>query len=605
MSPKPGARPHGQIRQSQIISTFGPGALADLTNHSVLVAGLDHWLEGMEEIHEPRLVAKLERLLGVRNLRLYAPPVDSPDPTAPRTGITAWQFPDWFITQDVEEDSVRRTTRSRYLVRRQALTKGKFFDLDRRKRHVVPVRFVRACRRGHIGDIDWYDFVHRGRTACRRQLWIDERGTSGDLSEIWVRCECGQERPVSDAAQMETRALGNCDGSRPWLGLYTREDCGEPNRLLVRTASNAYFPQLMSVISLPERDDAVVQAVDRVWEHYLQYVESLEQLQEERRRKPPVGAALQGLSDEQVLEEIRSRRDGQGSGVAKPVKQAEFEILFASQGEIGSDRPDGRFFARALPRRSWDGLGMELIERVVLVHRLREVVAQAGFTRFEAAAPDAQGELELGVQRAALAREISWLPAVENRGEGIFLGFPRTAIESWLKKPAVVARGRQLMSGFECWRTDHRTSHRQFPGLPYVMLHSLSHLLLTAVSLECGYPASSISERVYAGEAGYGILLYTGSPDAEGTLGGLVEAGRAIARHLRVALEIGALCSNDPVCAQHSPENTHERRFLLGAACHGCLLISETSCEQYNDFLDRALVVPTVSDVSAAFLGKP
>ena len=137
--------------------------------------------------------------------------------------------------------------------------------------------------------------------------------------------------------------------------------------------------------------------------------------------------------------------------------------------------------------------------------------------------------------------------------------------------------------------------------MPYFLLHSLSHLLMTAVSLECGYPASSIRERVYALEAGYGILLYTGTPDAEGTLGGLVEAGRQIDRHLQAALELGRLCSNDPVCAQHDPQSQHERRFLHGAACHGCLLIAETSCEQHNDFLDRALVVPTVEDLGAEF----
>ena len=58
-----------------------------------------------------------------------------------------------------------------------------------------------------------------------------------------------------------------------------------------------------------------------------------------------------------------------------------------------------------------------------------------------------------------------------------------------------------------------------------MMLHSLAHLLITQVSLECGYSSPAIRERVYAGEAGYGILLYTGSPDSEGTLGGLVEIG--------------------------------------------------------------------------------
>ncbi len=230
MKQKRGTKPHGQIRQSQVVTTFGPGSLVDLPNYSVLVAGLEHWSKGGEEIVEPRLIVKLQQILDVPALKLYSPPPDQEDPTAPSTGISAWQFPEWFITQDISWGSGPSTTRSRLLVHRKALTRGKFVDRDRKKRPVVPIRFVRACRSGHIADIDWYGFVHEGQTECRRQLWIDERGTSGDLAEVWIRCECGQERSMSQAAKMQHRALGHCDGSRPWLGPYTKEACGEPNR---------------------------------------------------------------------------------------------------------------------------------------------------------------------------------------------------------------------------------------------------------------------------------------------------------------------------------------------------------------------------------------
>jgi hypothetical protein len=576
--------------------------MLDLPAHSVLVAGLDHWTKG-EQVHEKRLVEKLNYVLGRGDVTLHSPPPDSEDPTAPPAGIKAWQFPEWFITQDVDEgDGASR--RSRLLVPRRALTRGKYIDESKKRRPVVPVRFVRACRGGHIGDIDWHAYVHRGEGSCRRQLFMDERGTSGDLSEVWVRCACGRERPMSDAATLKLQALGSCDGSRPWLGPYAKEPCGDINRLLIRTASNAYFPQLLSVISLPARDEELVKAVDKVWENFLQYVEDVEELGRDRARKPPVRAALEGFTDAEVLSEIRSRRGETGGEPVKSVKQAELETLLAAKEEIGHDRPDGDFYARALPQSSWDKPWMGPIERVVLVHRLREVVAEVGFTRFEALSPDIEGELEVGVRRADLALQEKWLPAIENRGEGIFLGFRKPVLEEWLRRRAVEERGRALARGFDCWRREHSGSKRQFLGLPYIMLHSLSHLLITSVSLECGYPASSIRERVYANvQVGYGILLYTGSPDAEGTLGGLVEAGRRIDRHLRAALELGELCSNDPVCAQHAPENPHERRFLLGAACHGCLLIAETSCEQHNDFLDRALVVPTVAAREAAFFG--
>jgi len=158
--PRPNARPHGQVRHSQVVTTFGPGSLLDLPTQSVIVGGLDHWAGVSEEVHEPRLIEKLKRLLTLPTLKLFSPPPDNEDPTAPRTGITAWQFPEWFITQDVERGERGSVTRSRLLVHRKALSKGKFIDNDKRKHPVVPTRFVRACRKGHIGDIDWYRFVH-------------------------------------------------------------------------------------------------------------------------------------------------------------------------------------------------------------------------------------------------------------------------------------------------------------------------------------------------------------------------------------------------------------------------------------------------------------
>ena len=109
MSWRPGSRPHGQIRRSQLITSFGPGAMLDLPNHSVLIGGLDSWSTGGDEILEKRLADKLMKLFDppLQALKLYSPPPDNEDPTAPQTGITAWQFPEWFITQDVDNEPGR------------------------------------------------------------------------------------------------------------------------------------------------------------------------------------------------------------------------------------------------------------------------------------------------------------------------------------------------------------------------------------------------------------------------------------------------------------------------------------------------------------------
>jgi uncharacterized protein DUF1998 len=599
-------QPHGQIRQSQIVTTFGPGAMIDLPDHAVILAGLDHW-SGYEDhpIVEDRLAAKVRNLLG-RPFAFYAPPADNDDPTGPVTGITVWLFPEWFVGQDARRDSTG--TRSRPLVHRLDLDKGMKLRLEARDKpqRVVPVRFVQACTRGHVSDIDWRVFVHGKGVTCTRRLWLDERGTTGDLTDIAVRCECGQFKALSAATRMQDLPLGYCNGPRPWLGANARERCGDgaaravqPNRLLVRAASNAYFAQTLSAISIPEPGMKLRTAVEEVWAQFLQAVTSADQLTFVRTM-PGVKLALEGFSDADVWAEIQRRRAGVVAA-AKGIREAELETLLQSPGEVGDDQPDGWFFARTSPIPPGEPALTRSISRLVKVHRLREVIVQVGFTRFESSVPDVNGELDLNVERAALSLNQQWLPAVENRGEGVFIGFKASDIEAWMVRPAVEARGERLLAGYKAWLKDHQGVTAQFPGLPFVMLHTLSHLLITAVALDCGYAASSIRERIYVGDAGYGILLYTASPDSEGTLGGLVEAADRIDLHLRQAIDMGRLCANDPVCAQHQPDNRQEDRLLSGAACHGCVLLAESSCERRNDFLDRALVVSTVDSEGTAF----
>ncbi len=588
-----------QLRSSQLITTFGPGAMVDFPDDAVIIAGTDRWRYHQNLpiplVTERRLKRKLEKLLGVQGITLRKPP-----PATEERGFTpdigAYRFPEWFIVQ--RHRTTRKGHRARRLVRLADLERKKYRDDDNNRYPVVPVRFVRACRRGHVGDIDWHTFVHGGGQQCRRELWMEERGTSGDLDSVWVRCECGAERAMSQAVRMKPELLGVCNGARPWLGVGTREACGAPNRLLIRNASNAYFPQILSVISIPDSAEAVDRAVSALWESHLSPIETEDQLAIVLKMTVP-RQQLENFEPSKIMAAIQRVRMA-GVDDERPVKEVEFDALSEAAEELGSDEPEGDFFARTLPEDDWKANWMNSVERVVLVHRLREVRALVGFTRFEAAGPDIQGELDMQVQRAPVGLDASWLPAIENRGEGIFLQFSPEQVDLWLANPKVRARDSLLQRGFGFWLSEHEGSNRVYPGLPYYMLHTLSHLLLTAISLECGYPASSLRERVYAAPGRYGILIYTGSSDAEGTLGGLVEEGRRISYHMQRALEMGQLCSNDPVCAVHAPE-AHDHLPLLGSACHGCLLVSETSCEQQNEFLDRALVVSTVELCGAEF----
>ena len=588
----------GQIRRSQVITTWGPGALIDLPKHSAIVGGLDTWpkTSDLDEIVEPRLARKLQIMTNVPAPRLFAPPPDSTDPREPARGIGAWRFPEWFIVR--EEGGSEERERSRRLVHRKRLDdRGKFDG-----RQVVATRFVRACPKGHVDDVDWHRFVHGAGSECprNRQLWLDERGTSGDLADLVVRCECNRSRGLHEATIIELNPLGTCRGARPWLGQNSNEDCNLPSRLLIRTASNAYFPQVVSVLSLPDRGSAVETVVTELWDD-LQIVDSAHDLAF-LKKKPRIAEKLAPFADEEVLAAIRDVKSGKTG--ERPVKQVELDALLAAPEGFGDDVPvDPNFHARRLPDRVWrHSKRSDGVQAVIQLHRLREVLVLVGFTRFEAVTPDINGEYETDVERAQIALEPQWFPAVENRGEGLFVQLRAEEVRSWLGRPVVKQRLDDLATGHRRWMED-RTTQRPFPGGPYVLLHTLSHLLIQSVSMRCGYPASSIRERIYADTEAerFGILLYTGSPDADGTLGGLVQEARYLEDHLADALRMSALCSNDPICAQHAPGQSMEGRWLHGAACHGCALVAETSCEMRNDYLDRALVVPVPGVTDAAF----
>ncbi len=281
------------------------------------------------------------------------------------------------------------------------------------------------------------------------------------------------------------------------------------------------------------------------------------------KKKPRLAAKLAGLNDDDVLEAIG--REKLGTAAERPVKQVELDAVLAVPEGFGDDVPiDPNFHARRLPDAIWRQSAIsDGIAAVIQLHRLREVLALTGFTRFEAVTPDIDGEYESDVERADLADDPKWFPAVENRGEGIFVLLDSAAVKAWLGRPDVKGRLDELVQGHAEWTSSpqHATA---VSWRPLRAAAHFSHLLLQSLAMRCGYPASSIRERVYVDPAAdrYGLMLYTASPDAEGTLGGLVGQARDIEAHLAVALRAGGLCSNDPVCAQHSPGEGFEGRWL-------------------------------------------
>jgi hypothetical protein len=618
-----------RIRLSQVVGVFGPGAMLDLPERSVLVQGLDDWemfgANTFQPIQEPRLAKLLHqrleadgRIAAGRSPELRTPPIDPNLPNQQPKGIKATIFPQWFVCEAVEGDD-RNKRRLVHLKHLEVPARKVFKGEDNKKRTASPIRFVCGCVNGHLQDIEWQRIVHADRPPCNQAMWLVDSSTSADPRDTRVECECGASLSLEDMFQ--EKRLGRCFGKRPWIGDEDPKGCSEQYlRLLTRSATNTYFPQVARVISLPQAEDDLARRIELVWSE-LNKCASVEDVAAARRFNPQVRANLEGFSDAEVFARIAAmatRR--QGADDAEDPRIAEYETFACGRSLIGHDAPDARLHAETLPRDRWDPDGDPLLQGIaslVAVHRLREVSCLYGFTRFEPA-PLANDELEdvgLAVSGAPLARDPHWLPAVEQYGEGFFLRFKPEAIAEWLKRPVVQARAGQLHEGVDAWAAARRANNmavsensvRERERPDYVMAHGLAHALLTEVAIDCGYPASSLRERVYVLRRApdepirCGILIYTASAGNQGTLGGLVEVTGRFRKVLASALERLRLCSGDPVCADHNPATAIDDRALHGAACHGCLLISETSCEARNLFLDRALLVDTVGSRGSAF----
>ncbi len=609
------ARPDGQLRQSQLVTTFGPGAMVDFVDRAVVIGGLEHWSYGKNSytaLDDPRLrrslVPRLKALdpdldLAREGYFRMPPEGDARDPSM-YVGIRALEFPRWFVCQ-----GCRRLARAAEAFENKS---GRYqHECSRgRKATAVPVRFVAACKRGHLSDFPWPAFAHLDREEgdCGGSLYLEERAV-GDIARIIVRCDgCGAQNPMSKANVLPY----TCSGDRPWLGgRAANERCTLQQELLVRTASHAYFSQVVSALRLPEVEPDPLRLrlkAPDVWKA-VQRVKTEAELTMLAGLMDNVASAIRGHAPDAVLAAIRLENEGTASTAERPLRSAEYERLVRAELEQPGQvvRQGIQFAAYRVPKRK---LALpEGIAGLVVVPEMREVRVQVSFSRFDSIGANLQGEYDFEgreVMPAVLtlpSGNEKWLPAAEVRGEGIFLEFDEKVLEAWEQRPAVKEREQQLREGF---LADGRGV--DFPGIRFYLLHSLSHLLLTAISLECGYAASAIRERIYCGTAELngpnmaGVLLSTGTTGSEGTLGGLVEEGRRIRHHLREAWDLGRLCSNDPVCAAHDPRPPSSDRHTEGAACHGCLYIAECSCERFNRFLDRALVVPTIGhDVELAY----
>ncbi len=600
----------GGARPSHLVTTGGVGSVVDLPGMSVVVRGTDTWgLERAEVVDEPRLLEKVRQALGpqVKALRT-APwdPQDSDDPWT-RTGVPVSPFPRWLrcprcfrlgpLDPPGQFELVHRSGRRPDLAKWVHATCQQQTQVrDVRKRACLPARFLVACEAGHVDDFPYVDFVHHGREQPCPGPKLTMRDSASTLGpRVNVRClECQASRNVADAAGRDGwENLPACRGRHPHLQRF--ETCGRPLKLMVLGASNLWFGVTASALHLPQGQTTA----DIVGAHW----ELLGQLPNATVVQTVIDGmdVLRGLRTVPgeeiwaVVEKLRAQGGPDAEEIDSDLLAAEWRLL----SHPTTDREDDDF--RAVPTVGPTGYG-HLIEQVVLVSRLREVQALLGFTQLSA--PDRR---ELAPRnRLSLSRAApTWVPAFEQRGEGIFLELPEQRVRDWSDAVTDHPRIAALRYAFARWSTNRaRPIDQAFPVARYLLLHTLSHLLIRQVALECGYGSSSIRERLYVGtpaEPASGILLSTAASDSEGTLGGLVALGEPqhLTRLLDQAFEDARRCSSDPLCAEHVPQDPSET--LHAASCHACLFASETSCEANNRWLDRAVVVDLTGD-GLAFL---
>ena len=601
----------GELRPSQLIYTFGVGALLDLPNTSALILGLDDWdTRYCSEISEERLLGAIQRRLGPQVKKLYLPPMvfddDQSDPTAPAIGVPVAPFPRWLRcplcdTLATIDSGIFQLVQDRYRPDRTRYVHASCTSATNPT--ALPVRFLLACREGHLTDFPWVEYVHQQTVPCKpSRLTLREFGAAGDASDIIVKClECGKDRRMADAFDRDKFQI-KCSGHHPHLRK-VEPDCKETARTILLGASNSWFPMVMSALSLPPRaQDKLALLVAEQWTA-LKDIPSLEVAK--FVTAPSRMPALVGFTAEQIWAAIQTRKQAgdQDAATETDLKVAEWEVL--TQNPPPSPTKDFRVTRVPAPT----GFG-QFFEETILLELLREVRALLAFTRIESKGDFADANYEDDGRQTPLSRQSpTWLPASEVRGEGIFLRLKEDALQAWEQKPEVQKLEQEFFFAHKGWRRLRKQNPPEagFPGIRFVLLHSLSHALMRQIALECGYTAASVRERLYCRPVGQehgpmaGILIYTAASDSEGTLGGLVQLGQPITlgRQIQHALESMRICGSDPLCSEHSP--VADGRGVHGACCHACLFAPETSCERGNRFLDRTTLVGTFAAKAAEF----
>jgi hypothetical protein len=474
------------------------------------------------------------------------------------------------------------------------------------------VTWVLVHPAGFLADVPWYDLAHAesqnpAQRNCRDRdrLRLLEEGARRRLS--CVTCQ------ATAAFSGDDRRSFGSERQQPWTRAEHAD--GSDRRVgFVAPVNDArvYSPvKATALVIPPESRLRKGTAVDRLY-----------RTSEDRRK---IDSARAPLARKGAIREIASRYRCSPSDVEEALKEIAagyplygksftagrlLEDEYAAFLEARADQHPDEDLVTYDQSGSWAALAtvpeaiktiravVSGVDRLVRIDRLKAVEVFKGFRRCEGLADGPSEPPDSSSPTAPPAPSIppdiigqsDWFPAIELYGEGIFLTLDKHRLDQWEMNPAVASRLEPLVARFA------RTGRESPVPLTarFMLLHTLSHLLMRQIESEAGYPASSLKERVYAAktdgpDAMAGLLIYVAVPDIAGSLGGLAELAdpRRFLGILTRAVEHAHWCSFDPVCREHEGQGP---ALLNRAACHACALVPDTACEHGNTLLDRGFV---------------
>ncbi|TMO22376.1 DUF1998 domain-containing protein [Pseudoalteromonas sp. S4741] len=587
--------PAGTINLSQSINTFGIGSMLEVRSQkskqtrttSAIVSGLDFWREDkLENISEIDLC----RLLEVKELK-------SPPSGDNNDYIPAKRFPRWLECSSCHYLGVIGTQFDEKADGIPSCASSNCNGWG------VPTRLISVCYSSnpsetaseyHLDDFPWIYWAHKNNDKCSApRVRVSSDGKKTGLDGMILKCDCGAKNSLQGALGSDALKNISCNGNSPWLN--SRKECDKNIRALLRGASNVYFPVTASTISIPPNSSRLVQLLQS-----LKYKEFTTMYTEGRRRAEDVADMLyekqdfSSLEPDAITKALKSLKEAQSSArteAERKTEEREALIRNYPAEDIGDEQEEGDFEVEKVSLSQLDiatpGLSI-FINNLSLVHRLREVIAFRGFTRLES--PITANHFS--VKCAPISnKKLNWLPAIENRGEGIYFELNNESLKEWESKLSVQKRIGILKKNYlRSTLSNAMDGEALEPTARLILLHTLSHLLIRQLSLECGYSSASLKERLYFSEGYCGVLISTASAASDGTLGGLVRQGKPnnFVNTLFNALYEAEWCSSDPLCIDSEGQGSEALNL---ASCHACGLISETSCALRNMFLDRALLI--------------